>query len=184
MTDKPITCMETEAFSFNLNDGEKIEAIPVKREPDGTVFITVDCLKKHYPMQQAGEYSDGYEHSDLRKALNGEILDRFPKELRERMIPFENGDMLRIPTEREIFGRNHWGKEEPESVEQFEAMKLRRNRIALQGYNGAADWYWLQNQYVYSPAQAVHVNITGEVCYSNTWYTTGVRPLFKIKNAQ
>ena len=42
----------------------------------------------------------GYENSDLRKNLNGEILEQYPDKIRKRMVAFENGDLLRIPTEK------------------------------------------------------------------------------------
>ena len=42
----------------------------------------------------------GYKSCALRKALNTEILDRFPAEIREKMVAFPNGDLLRLPTEK------------------------------------------------------------------------------------
>ena len=59
------------------------------------------------------------------------------------MIPFDNGDLLRIPTEYEIFGENEYGEQEPDWVEQFEYTKKRRGRIALAGLNGGLQYYWL-----------------------------------------
>lgn len=169
-------------IAFTLADGETVEALAVKQEGNDTVFITVDCLRKEYPLiDSPGKYT-GYENSSLRDKLNGEILDRFPEELRERMVPFENGDLLRIPTEREIFGENSWGEEEPESVEQFEAMKLRRNRIAFQDHNGAWEWYWLQNRSVASATIAAGVASYGGAYLYSASNSLGVRPLFKIHN--
>ena len=88
----------------------------------------------------------GWDASDLRKKLNGEILDRFPQKIRKLLLPFENGDLLRLPTEKEIFGSNPCGEDEPESVSQWKPMKQRKNRIASQGLNGGWEWYWLQNR--------------------------------------
>ena len=92
----------------------------------------------------------GYEESYLREQLRTEYLERFPASLRLNMVPFENGDLLRIPTEREVFGENRYGEEEPDTVEQFEAMKKRRNRMAFDGSNGETQAYWLQNKRVWS----------------------------------
>ena len=171
-----------DTIAFTLTDGETVEALAVKQDEDGTTFITVDCLRKEYPLIDSyGRYT-GYEDSSLRAKLNVEILVRFPPELRDRMVPFENGDLLRIPTEREIFGENAYGEEEPDSVEQFEPMKLRRNRIALQGHNGAWEWYWLQNRSVASAAHAAGVNTNGDAYDYSASTTLGVRPLFKIRN--
>lgn len=171
-----------DTIAFTLTDGETVEALAVRQEGNDTVFITVDCLRKEYPLIDSyGKYT-GYENSSLRTKLNGEILDRFPEELKERMVPFENGDLLRIPTEREIFGENPWGEKEPESVEQFEAMKLRRNRIAFQGHNGPIEWYWLQNRSVTSATSAASVGGHGFAGYYGASTSRGVRPLFKIHN--
>ena len=167
-------------ISFKMTDGEDIEAMAVKEEPDGMVFITVDCLKKEFPLTNGGVYD--YENSVVRFAFNGEIFQRIPEEIRERLVPFDNGDFLRLPTEREIFGVNSYGVEEPESVEQFYAMKQRRNRIALLGHNGTPAWYWLKNRTVASAAGACVVNGNGSAGRGNASNVDAVRPLFKIKN--
>ena len=94
-----------------------------------------------------------YFNSDLRRALNGEILDRFPAEIISRMVGMRIAnsdifDLLRIPTEREIFGENQcYSKDESDTVVQFKGMKKCRNRMALQGSKtGTFEWYWLQNR--------------------------------------
>lgn len=172
-------------ISFALTDGEAMEAIAVKQEPGGMIFCTVDCLATEYPMNVKNTNEGGYAESDLRKKLNSEIINRFPTEIRDRLVVFENGDLLRIPTEREIFGTNRYGEEEQGPVTQWEPMKLRRNRIAFQGFNGAPEWYWLQNR-LRDPASASHfanVDIIGHCTYNNASHTwVGVRPAFKIKN--
>ena len=173
-----------DTISFAMTDGEIMDAMAVKYEPDGMIFCAVDCLATEYAMNAKNTNKGGYEASDLRKKLNGEIIARFPAELRERMMPFENGDLLSIPTEKEIFGVNEYGEEEPEAVKQWEPMKLRRNRIAFQGHNGAWEWYWLQNRFR-DPASASHfanVGTGGSCTYdgaSDAW--VGVRPAFKIR---
>ncbi len=172
-----------EVMRFNLTDGEPVEAMVLEDDGDAATLIFVDCLKDEYPLKEDGDYSEGYESSDLRKALNGEILKRFPPEIRSHMVPFNNGDMLKIPTEREIFGENKYGEVEPATVHQFEAMKLRRNRIAFQGVNGTWEWYWLQNRRrsVYSASDAALVNSDGAANHTGASTSNGVRPLFKYR---
>lgn len=131
---------------FKLSDGEKVEMLAVKEEKDGMIFCFADCLAKEYGMNAQNTNAGGWDASDLRKKLNGEILERFPKKIRKLLLPFENGDLLRLPTEKEIFGSNPCGEDEPESVSQWEPMKQRKNRIASQGLNGGWEWYWLQNR--------------------------------------
>ena len=143
-----------DVISFKLKDGEKIQAKAVKKTDEGMLFLTVDCLKDEYQMFECpvGSMEINYFNSDLRHALNSEILDRFPDEIRSRMVGMRIGntdsfDLLRIPTEKEIFGENPYGEDEANTVAQFKGMKNRRNRIALQGSKtGIWEWYWLQNR--------------------------------------
>ncbi|MDQ0153432.1 hypothetical protein J2S20_002152 [Moryella indoligenes] len=170
-----------DVISFNLTDGEEVEAMAVKQEQDGMLFCFVDCLKKAYCMNCKDTNEGGYFASDLRGILNGKILDRFPVELRNRLLPLENGDLLRLPTEREIFGENSYGAEESDKVEQWECMKDSRNRIAFQGENsGKWEWYWLQNVVEYTAAAFAFVNCYDHAGYYSASYANGVRPAFKI----
>ena len=167
---------------FEMADGEPAEAMAVKEMEDGSgLFIFTDCLRTEYRLHKRGEYP-GWEKCELREKLNGEILARLPEDLKARLVPFENGDLLRIPTEREIFGENPYGEPEPESVEQFELMKDRRWRIAFQGYgSGEWEWYWLQNRSVRSATFACLVNYTGYADGTGASYSDGVRPLFQYR---
>lgn len=168
-------------LSFALTDGEEVEALAVKQEHDGMIFVLVDCLRKEYPMNRQNTNKGGYDKCGLRKKLNGEILDRFPAELREKMVAFENGDLLRLPTEREIFGENPFGADEPDTVEQWEPMKNRRNRIAFQGSKtGTWEWYWLQNPVEDTAAYFARVRNAGYAYYNSASSALGVRPAFKI----
>ena len=169
-----------DVITFALTDGEEVEALAVKQEQDGMVFVLVDCLRKEYPMNQRNTNKGGYEKCGLRKKLNGEILDRFPAEIREKMIAFANGDLLRLPTEREIFGENPYGKPEDDTIQQWEPMKLRKNRIAFQGKNGGWEWYWLQNEVEDSAASFALVGYGGRASCTDASSALGVRPAFKI----
>lgn len=149
--------------SYTMEDGEEVEAIAVKEEFDKhgnlcMVFMLLDCLKEECRMNRDDTNDGGYEESHLRDQLATKYLEKFPAALRLNMVPFENGDLLRIPTEREIFGRNIYGEEETNTVEQFEPMKKRRNRMAFDGLNGETQAYWLQNKRVRSATYFCYVN--------------------------
>lgn len=90
-------------IDFTLKTGENIEAMAVQKLQNGTVFCAVDYLSDPYQMNYNGETKGGYEGSDLRKILNSKILDSFPDDIREQLIPFDNGDLITIPSEREMF---------------------------------------------------------------------------------
>lgn len=173
--------------SYTMEDGEEVEALAVKEEFDKhgnlcMVFMLLDCLKEECRMNRDDTNDGGYEESYLREQLKTEYLERFPVSLRLNMVPFENGDLLRIPTEREIFGENRYGEEEPDTVEQFEAMKKRRNRMALDGSNGATQAYWLQNKRVRSATYFCCVSYGGDAAGNSASYSSGVRPLYRIRN--
>lgn len=172
-----------DVITFTLNDGEEVEALAVKQEQDGMIFVLVDCLRKEYSMNRTSSNRGGYKSCGMRKALGTEILDRFPAEIRDKMVAFENGDLLRLPTEREIFGYNPYGEKEPEDVEQWEPMKDRRNRIAFQGSKtGTWEWYWLQNKVDGSAAAFALVYGDGRATCNYASTANGVRPAFKIRN--
>lgn len=173
--------------SYTMEDGEEVEAIAVKEEFDKhgnlcMVFILLDCLKEECRMNRDDTNDGGYEESYLREQLRTEYLERFPASLRLNMVPFENGDLLRIPTEREVFGENRYGEEEPDTVEQFEAMKKRRNRMALDGSNGGTQAYWLQNKRVRSATSFCYVGYNGYASTNGASFSFGVRPLYRIRN--
>jgi hypothetical protein len=171
-------------IKFKLNDGEKVQAMAVKETSKGMLFMLVDCLAKEYPMftslEDMTEDYFTYENSDLRKALNSEIIARFPEKIRSRMVTLDNGDMLRIPTEREIFGENVYGQEESDTVKRFKPMKKRRNRIAFQGKEGAWEWYWLMNRHKDSASYFARVYGNGNAYYGYASNPRGVRPVFLL----
>jgi hypothetical protein len=169
-----------DVIDFSLTDGERVEALAVKEEKSGMLFVLLDCLKKEYPMNEESTNEGGYENSDLRVILNEEILDRFPAEIREKMVAFDNGNLLRLPTEKEIFGENPYGEEEGNDVRQWEPMKLRRNRIAFRGKNGDWEWYWLQNKTKDSATAFALVYNLGVAGTGGTSTSLGVRPVFLL----
>ena len=122
-------------IKVKLTDGVKVQAMAMQQEEDGMIFCLVDCLPGEYPMNSTRTNEGGYEESNLRKKLNGEILNLFPAELKAMMAPFDNGDLLRLPTEKEIFGENYYGEYESPYVKQWKPMKKRRNRMAFDGSN-------------------------------------------------
>lgn len=173
--------MVGDVIAFTLTDGEEVEALAVKQEQDGMIFCLVDCLNQEYPMNEEDSNRGGYEATDLRAKLKGEILDRFPADIREKMVAFANGDYLRLPTEKEIFGCNDYGKAEPDDVQQWEPMKQRKNRIAFQGKGTDRwEWYWLQNPHKRYAAFFASVNFGGFANSNSASGAIGVRPAFKI----
>ena len=166
-----------ETVEIELKGGKKAEVMAVKEDGENMIFCFSNCLDEIYRMNESRTNKGGWQESELRKKLNGEILEQFPEALRAKMIPFENGDLLRIPTEKEIFGVNEYGEEE-NGVEQWEPMKKRRNRTAYRGENEEIEWYWLQN--VVSSAYFAYVSGNGDANFYDASDAHGVRPAFGI----
>lgn len=180
-TEKPEELCVGKVFDFQLASGEKAQYMVQRMDKDGYLCLLVDCLPKAYRMNKENTNVGGYCASELRDHMTSDILALFPAELRDRMIPFANGDLLRLPTEKEIFGCNEYGKAEPESVQQFEPMKSRRNRIAFRGEDESLEWYWLENEVEDSAANFASVNNFGGAYYYHASRARGVRPAFKIR---
>lgn len=166
-----------DVIKFKLATGEKVEAMAMKQDGDNMIFCAVDCLAQEHAMN-----GNSYEDSELRSYLNGNVINLFPCKLRSRMIAFDNGDMLRIPTEKEIFGENEYGEEEGSSVKQWKPMKKRKNRIASQGLNGCWEWYFLQNKVKESASGFCGVAGAGSALYVGASSSYGVRPVFQLRN--
>lgn len=101
------------------------------------------------------------------------------------LMPVGNNeyDLLRIPTEREIFGENPYGEEESKEVKRFKGMKKRRNRIAFRATEDnkeAWEWYWLQNKVKDTAAYFALVGNGGFASSAGASSSHGVRPVFLL----
>ena len=177
-----------DVIDFTLTTGEKVSAMAMRQEEDGMLFVFIDCLKKEYPMfknpSKMGSMQINYFNSDLRHALNNEILDTFPEEIKSRMKVMRIGDTdafdkLRLLTEKEVFGENRYG--EVDNGTRLPLMEEIRNRIAFQGRGTDTwEWWWLQNKAEGSAANFAGVYYDGLATYNNASADNGVRPAFKI----
>lgn len=130
-------------------------------------------------MNKKNTNEGGYEASDLRKYLQSdEALDIFPEGLKPRLLPFENGDLLRIPTREEIFGEEDAEYFEDIPGKQWELMKQRKNRVAY--FKNEWMWGWLQNRRNNSAAFFASVSHAGNCDYNYASNANGVRPAFLI----
>lgn len=172
-----------DVVEFELTTGEKVRMIAVNQKRDMMEFCFAECLSARYQMNTRDTNEGGFEESLLRRILNEEIIQTFPTEIYDKMVPFDNGDYLSIPTEEQIFGKNIYG--EPitdDSTEQWDIMKQTKNRIALQGLAGATTWYWLRNKSVQSASDFCYVNYGGLANAYGASCSGGVRPLLNLYN--
>ena len=102
------------------------------------IFLLDQYLDKPMAMNAVDTNNGGYPESDLRKALQSdEVLNIFAG-IRDYMVPFDNGDLLRIPFAGEIFGDELPEWFETDDHEQWEPMTDRRNRLASR----CGDYEW------------------------------------------
>jgi hypothetical protein len=143
----------------------------------GAIFLLDQYLDKAFPMNWRSINKGGYPESDLRKTLQSdEVLDIFAG-IRDYMVPFDNGDLLRIPFAGEFFDKlPSWC--EPDGHEQWPLMQDRRNRIASRC--GEYDWGWFQNKDKTSSAGFCYVTAYGNVAGRGASIVLGVRPAFLI----
>ena len=146
--------------------------------PNGALFLLDQYLDQAYPMNEENTNRGGYEASDLRKRLQSDDILAIFAEYRDRMQPFDNGDLLRLPFFGEIFGSEDAEYFEPDGCEQWPLMQDRKNRIAFR--NNAWEWGWLQNKRKGSATHFCNVSVKGLANDGNASSSIGVRPAFLI----
>ena len=151
-----------------------------KLTSNGGIFLLDQYLDKPMRMNRNNTNNGGYLESDLRKALQSdEVLDDF-KDIGKYMVPFDNGDLLRIPFAGEIFGDELPEWFEPDGHEQWEPMTDRRNRLASRCDD--YEWGWINNKRKSSLTNFCIVGHDGLVSSYKASNVIGVRPVFQIAN--
>ena len=144
----------------------------------GALFLLDQYLDQAYPMNEENTNRGGYEASDLRKKLQSDDILAIFEDYRDRMQPFDNGDLLRLPFCGEIFGSEDAEYFEPDGCEQWPLMQDRKNRIAFR--DNAWEWGWLQNKRKGSATNFCFVNRSGYAIGWSASNSFGVRPAFLI----
>ena len=130
------------------------------------LFLFDNCIDRHC-MNETDTNEGGYEKSDMNKYLNTEILDAFPKKIRDLMEPFDvKHTYLRLLSESEVF-----------SDDALPLMQDVKNRVCSDTEGCRAAW-WLRDV-AYSTAFA-GVSGAGYASYSRASNSYGVRPAFML----
>lgn len=128
-------------------------------------------------MNRENTNEGGYEASDLRTELQKNSVLAIFESVRNMMVPFKNGDLLRIPYAEEFFG--DVDGYESSGKKQWPLMTDRKNRIAIRE-GEAYEWGWLQNKLEFSSAAFAHVYGDGGTGCDGASYSGGVRPVFRL----
>lgn len=151
-----------------------------KVSEEGALFFMDQYDDDPQRMNDENTNEGGYEKSDLRRRINSEeSLKDFPEDIRSRLVPFENGDLIRIPTVCEMFGHEEcedWC--EDDGGEQLPLMVSRANRVAYR--KNECDWGWMQNKITASATYFAFVHHSGNANNSGASYVYGVRRAFLI----
>ena len=150
--------------------------------PKGALFLLDQYLDKAYKMNRSNTNEGGYPESDLRKALQSEEVLNIFADIRDYMVPFDNGDLLRIPFAGEMFGDKLPDWCEPDGHEQWPLMQDRRNRLASRC--GEYEWGWISNKVKSYSSVFCFVDSAG---YADNWNSSevfGVRPAFLIAEGE
>ena len=144
------------------------------------IFLLDQYLDKAYKMNLTRTNKGGYEASALRATLASADFvagDENFASIRDQLVPFGNGDLLRIPTVGEMFGNDDFY--EMDNAERWELMKDRKNRIADRE-GEQYEWGWLQNKVRNSAAAFASVTGTGIADSRGASNGHGVRPVFQL----
>ena len=144
----------------------------------GALFLMDQYLDKSMVMNRNNSNKGGYEESDLRRALQSEDILKIFSCIREWMVPFDNGDLLRIPYYGEMFDNNDREYIEPGSNEQWPLMKDAHNRAASRC--GEPELGWLQNKVRDASTDFCSVYDDGDAGAWDASGVIGVRPAFLI----
>lgn len=174
-------CKVGDVIKYRLLNGEKHEAMAMKQDGDDIIFQQVDYMKNKYRMNPTNSNEFGWEETEFRNKLNGEVLALFPDKLRNNMVIFDDGDILTLVTEKEMFGRNKHGKNDGDEVTQWEPMKNRKNRISFCENERIREYSWLKTKAI-STFYFVFVDYFGYSFGDVASSSVGVRPVFRIKN--
>ena len=178
----------TEIETSDIEVGDRIHvdhytATCQKITPKGALFLLDQYLDEPMAMNAKDTNLGGYGKSDLRKALQSdEVLSIFA-DIRDYMVPFENGDLLRVPYYGEVFDNNDRNDfVEPDSNEQWPLMKDAHNRMASRC--GEPEWGWLANTDRDSSTYFCDVNNDGGAGVWPASDVIGVRPVFMVKEEE
>lgn len=163
-------------ITFEIENFDAVTATVQKVTDDEIIYMTDDCVMEA-KMNNNDTNAGGYAASVLHRQIEGDLLCRFPKELRTKITH------IAPPTYGQIFGHDDWYHKaiEPDNDEQFELMKKRKNRVA--DYKDDYSWYWLQNATKKSWSASYFASV-GSIGYANCSGASnsfGVRVVFHVK---
>ena len=167
-----------------INEGAiRVEDEIITKDKDGTaIFVVADIrdgwitfvrkfvLHDDKPMKR--------KDFDLIQWLNSDYMETLDADLKAMMIAPDGQQLMDLPREIEVFGKNEYGVKEEGS--RWEYFKKLNNRICGTGDDAEySEWWWLNTPYRASAAYFCYCNRIGYASYNDASYAYDyVRPRF------
>ena len=176
---------------FTMKDGQTVNAVVAEIDPYGdneVAFVIEECLDESHVMNEEYTNAGGWRDCDMRKYLNGEILDLLPDDLKaviaDRTITQEkDGEELTSTDKLWLLSLTEVGEdyETDKGDVHFSLFKDERSRVKQQ--SGETVWYWLRSPNAANSTNFCGVNATGTANNGNADAnsSTGVAFGFLIK---
>lgn len=131
---------------------------------DNTTIFNIAYMVRKYALKEPKPMKD--DDFDLLKWLNKEYLDSIPDEVKGYMVPQESRQIIDLPREIEVFGKNEYGVKE--EGKQWPYFKNTKNRICTTKKDDEySHWWWLGTPYRASAAYFCFCNNYGIADYAN-----------------
>lgn len=151
---------------------------------NNVVLVATECLPNMHSMNPRSSYGDsgGWSNCEMRKYLNSNILDLFPDDFKEIIIPrtitqqidgkrYESTDKLWLPSQTEVFQNN---KDDADVGDiHFPVFNNEKARVKLVG--NETQW-WLRTPTCYYGSGVRVVNPTGYLSNIIANNSLGVSP--------
>ena len=161
----------------------RVEDEIITKDKDGTaIFVVADIrdgwitfvrkfvLQDYKPMKR--------KDFDLIQWLNSDYMETLDKDLRAMMVTPDGQQLMDLPREIEVFGKNEYGVKEEGS--RWEYFKKLNNRICGTGDDAEySEWWWLNTPHRASAAYFCYCHLFGFAACDNASSANGyVRPRF------
>lgn len=143
---------------------------------DNMTIFNIAYMVRKYALKEPKPMKD--DDFDLLKWLNKEYLDSIPDEVKGYMVPQESRQIIDLPREIEVFGKNEYGVKE--EGKQWPYFKNTKNRICITKKDDEYSyWWWLGTPYRASAAYFCYCANYGHAnCYGASDASAYVRPRF------
>lgn len=166
---------------FELSSGEDVSALAIRDDGDTILFVFKDAYSEMHCMN---EHNSNSEYDDMKKFLHY-IYNKFPDNIRDRVIDRFDGQFLRLLTVSEVFGKNdddYTYTSYETYVEQIPYFTKPSNRTCCVNLcnDDHSCWWWLVNSVRWSDVSFALVTGAGGPSYNCAWFKQGVRPAFSL----